>query len=83
LIGNDGNNNGIAKQSLQHVAIKRLRHSQNSVVRELYDEGQRMLNLDHPYIVKIFGISKHETSVSLILELCPFGAMNRWLRLNK
>jgi serine/threonine protein kinase len=83
LIGNHENNNGISKQTLQHVAIKRLRHRHITFVRELYNEGKRMLNLDHPYIVKIFGICKHENSVSLILELCPYGAMNRLLRLNK
>ncbi len=83
LIGNNENNNGLSKQALQHVAIKRLRHIENSFVQELYNEGERMLNLDHPYVIKIFGICKHETSVSLILELCPYGAMNRWLRLNK
>lgn len=83
LIGNDENNNGISKQTLQLVAIKQLRNRQNSFVQELYNEGKRMLNLDHPYVVKIFGICKHNISVSLILELCPYGAMNRWLRLNK
>ncbi len=83
LIGNDENNNGLSKQTLQHVAIKQLRHRQNSFVQELYNEGERMLTLDHPYIVKIFGICKHETGVSLVLELCLYGAMNRWLRLNK
>ncbi|CAF1119626.1 unnamed protein product [Adineta steineri] len=83
LIGNDENNNGITKPTLQHIAIKQLRHRQDSFVQELYNEGERMLNLDHPYIVKIFGICKHEASISLILELCPYGAMNRWLRLNK
>ena len=80
---NHENNNGTSKQTLQQVAIKRLRYKQDSFVQELYNEGERMLNLDHPYIVKLFGISKHKASVSLILELCPFGAMNRWLRLNK
>jgi serine/threonine protein kinase len=83
LIGHDENNNGITKQTLQHVAIKRLRQTQSSFVDDLCKEGQRMFNLDHPFIVKIFGICKHETSVSLILELCPYGAMNGWLRLNK
>ncbi|CAF0762038.1 unnamed protein product [Rotaria sordida] len=83
LIRNDENNNGIVKHALQHVAIKRLRQRQNSFFQELYNEGERMLNLDHPYIVKIFGICKHETTVSLVLELCPYGAMNRWLILNK
>jgi len=42
-----------------------------------------MMNLDHPNIVKILGLSKHENSVSLVLELCPFGAMNEWLKANK
>ncbi|CAF1161882.1 unnamed protein product [Rotaria sp. Silwood1] len=83
LIGNDENNNGITKYTLQHVAIKQLRQTQNSFIQELYNEGKRMLSLDHPYIVKIFGICKHEITISLVLELCPYGAMNRWLRLNK
>ncbi len=83
LIDNHENNNGTSKQILQQVAIKRLRYKQDSFVQELYNEGERMLNLDHPCIVKIFGICKHDKSVSLILELCPYGAMNRWLRLNK
>jgi serine/threonine protein kinase len=83
LIGNHENNNGISRQSLQQVAIKRLRQRQASLVQELLNEGERMLNLDHPYIVKIFGLSKRENSVSLVLELCPYGAMNEWLKSNK
>ncbi|CAF1321476.1 unnamed protein product, partial [Adineta ricciae] len=83
LIGNNENNNGLTKQTLQQVAIKQLRNRQNAFIKELLNEGERMLNLDHPYIVKIFGICKHKTSVSLILEICPYGAMNRWLRSNK
>lgn len=83
LIGNNENNNGLSKQTLQHVAIKQLRQRQDASIKELYSEGERMLNLDHPYIVKIYGICKHEHSISLILEICPFGAMNRWLRQNK
>lgn len=83
MIGNEDNNNGITKNILQDVAIKRLRNTQSPFLKELYNEGERMLNLDHPYIVKIFGICKHETMISLILELCPYGAMNHWLRLNK
>ena len=77
------NNNGISRQTLQHVAIKQIRHQQISLAQDLYNEGERMLQLDHPYIVKLLGISKHEDRVSLILELCPYGAMNRWLKLNK
>lgn len=65
------------------MAIKRIRHQQMAFAQELYSEGERMLKLDHPYIVKLYGISKHEDSASLILELCPYGAMNRWLKLNK
>ncbi|CAF4446081.1 unnamed protein product [Rotaria socialis] len=83
LIANDENNNAIGSHKLQHVAIKQLRHRQCSFVQELYNEGERMLSLDHPYIVKIFGLCKHEATVSLVLELCPYGAMNTWLKSNK
>lgn len=83
LIKDDGNRNGLAQQVLQEVAVKRLRYSQESFVKELFNEGQRMLNLDHPCIVKIFGVCKESVGVSLILELCPHGAMNRYLRANK
>lgn len=83
LISNQVNNNGISQQTPQRVAIKQIRHQQMSLAQDLYNEGERMLQLDHPYIVKLLGISKHEDRVSLILELCPYGAMNRWLKLNK
>ena len=83
LIKDDGNRNGLSQQVLQEVAVKRLRYSEESFVKELYNEGQRMLNLDHPCIVRIFGVCKESVGVSLILELCPYGAMNRWLRSNK
>lgn len=83
LIANDDKNSNVSIHGLQQVAIKRIRHKHDSCVKELFNEGERMLSLDHPYIVKIFGICKHETSVSLILELCPHGAMHRWLKSNK
>lgn len=83
LIGNHENNNGISKQTLQHVAIKRIRNQQMPFAQDLYSEGEQMRRLDHPYIVKLYGILKHADSVSLILELCPYGAMNRWLQSNK
>jgi len=71
------------RQISTQVAIKRIRQRQASLVQEFLNEGQRMMNLDHPNIVKILGLSKHENSVSLVLELCPFGAMNEWLKANK
>jgi serine/threonine protein kinase len=83
LLGNDENHHGISKQQMKNVAVKRLRFSHHSFIKKLYDEGQCMLNLDHPHIVKIFGLCKHQTSLSLILELCPLGAMNLWLKSNK
>lgn len=83
LIKDETIRNGSLRQILQEVAVKRLRYSQESFVKELYNEGQRMLDLDHPCIVKIFGVCKESIGVSLILELCPYGAMNRWLRSNK
>lgn len=83
LINSCGNTDGLSQQMLRDVAVKRLRYSQESFVKELYAEGQRMLDLDHPHIVKIFGVCKESAGVSLVLELCPYGAMNRWLRSNK
>ena len=80
-IGN--RNNGVTRQSLLDVAIKCLRCGRNSVSADLIKEGQRMLELDHPNIVKMFGICKRTADVSLILELCPHGAMNSWLKNNR
>ena len=42
----------IPKQTLQHVAILKLRQSQTLFVNGLYKEGHYKFNLDHPYTVK-------------------------------
>ena len=77
------NDNDRIKSEPKQVAIKQLRQNHSSFVRELYKEGERMLDLDHPCIVKIFGVCERDTGVSLVLELCPYGAMNSWLKANK
>lgn len=83
LVNYDGYLHHPSKNASQQVAIKQLKCSHEFYVKDLYDEAQRMLILKHPYIVTIYGLCKHESGVSLILELCPYGAMNRWLKQNR
>lgn len=82
LVGCDVNNNGKLNQ-IEDVAVKQIKSNEDSFSKDMYEEAERMLNLNHPYIVNIFGLCKHNQSVSILLELCPYGAMNQWLRDNK
>ncbi|CAF1244712.1 unnamed protein product, partial [Didymodactylos carnosus] len=73
----------IVKVTNQRVAVKSLKNPSEQI-HELFTEGKLLIDLEHRYIVRIFGIyMMHPNALSLVLELCPFGAMNDYLRKNK
>jgi serine/threonine protein kinase len=83
LISHRNNSNAVLGHSLLPMAIKTLRLNHSGDMKELYSEGKQMLTLDHPHIVKLYGLSKKQDKAFLLLEFCPHGAMNTWLRTNK
>lgn len=65
------------------VAVKTLHkeHYQDNLA-EFLREASVMIKLDHPYIVKIIGITKGPP-VGLVQELCPLGSLANYLNSHK
>ncbi|OQR74271.1 tyrosine-protein kinase SYK-like [Tropilaelaps mercedesae] len=85
-----GNFGQVHKAILRHegreipCATKSLRaeFSQASMCA-LSQEADLLASLDHPHVVRLFGVSEIETGLMMVMELAPLGPLNRFLRYNK
>ncbi|XP_061433739.1 tyrosine-protein kinase SYK-like isoform X1 [Lethenteron reissneri] len=63
------------------VAVKVLKpvENQEMLKKDLMKEAELMHQLDHPFIVKMFGVCEGE-ALMLVMEMAPLGALNKYLR---
>ncbi|XP_078474773.1 tyrosine-protein kinase SYK-like isoform X1 [Lampetra planeri] len=63
------------------VAVKVLKPVENQEIlkKDLMEEAKLMHQLDHPFIVKMFGVCEGE-ALMLVMEMAPLGALNKYLR---
>lgn len=63
----------------QHVAIKQInvdRHGK--VATNEYATFLRLKHLDHDNIIKIYSVLSHRNNVWAVMQLCPYGDMNKY-----
>uniref|UniRef100_A0A8C4NIE4 Tyrosine-protein kinase n=1 Tax=Eptatretus burgeri TaxID=7764 RepID=A0A8C4NIE4_EPTBU len=75
---------GILRMRSREVraAVKVLKQANNQELlrEELMREAQLMHQLDHPYIVRMFGVCDNNKTLMLVMELAPLGPLNKFLR---
>lgn len=68
------------------VSITRVDEGIASVVPlqdALSQEADLLASLDHPHVVRLFGVSEIDTGLMMVMELAPLGPLNRFLRYNR
>src|SRR5690606_14862493 len=57
-----------------YVAVKKLQVHANAT-KDFIREVRQMAHLNHPRIVKLFGVCERQNHLSMAMEFCPFGTL--------